>query len=120
MSQGAFVSSKYQSDNGDIYAIRVQPDTLLANVGVPNTAPTGAVDQVLRARARKNRGALGMGARQARVRFTGAPPTGYLANSIISVPILTSAAFTQIVADQVGTYLGAAIIVVGTTPENKR
>lgn len=120
MSSGAFVRSKYEADNGDIYAIRVQPETLAANVGAANTAPTGTVDQTLRARARKNRGALGMGARTARVQFSGTPPTGYAPNTIISIPILTRSVFDQINSDQTGTYLGSPIIVVGTTGESRR
>jgi hypothetical protein len=120
MSAGEFTRSKYEADNGDIYAIRVQEETLLANVGAANSAPSGTIDQTLRARARKNRGALGMGARTARVRFSGQPPTGYAANSTISIPILTRSVFDQITSDQTGTYLGAAIIVVGTTGESRR
>lgn len=120
MSSGAFSRAKYESDAGGIYAIRVLPPTLAANVGAVNAAPSGTIDQPLRARARKNRGSLGIGARTARVQFTGEPPTGYSGSAILTVPILTRAVFNQITPDQTGTYLGKPIIVVGTTPESKR
>ena len=47
MSAGDFQRSKYQSREGNIYRIRIQPETLgLTLGGTANSEPTGAIDQV--------------------------------------------------------------------------
>jgi len=118
VSSGSFTLSRYESDAGDIYSIRVQPETLTANIGAVNAAPAGAVTQPISARARKNRGAYGVGARTVRVRFTGAVPDNYAPNQTLSVPILTPANFTTIQKGTTGTYLGSPVVVVGKTSES--
>lgn len=120
MSAGNFVISKYEANNGDIFPIRVQPETLTANVGVVNAAPSGAVDVNLYARARKNRRAYGVGARIAYIQFTATPPTGYAENQTLAIPILSKATYDQITASTTGTYLGTAIKVVGTGEESRK
>lgn len=120
MSAGAFSRSRYQADNGSIHPIRVQPETLAANIGAANAAPTGAVTVPLFARARKSRRAFGLGARSVRVAFTGAVPDGYAPNQILTIPILTPTVFNSIVPDQAGTYLGAPVVVIGTSSESRR
>jgi len=43
MSAGAFQSSKYEANGGNIYKIRVQPETVSATIdGVSNAAPAAA------------------------------------------------------------------------------
>lgn len=120
MSSGPFVLSKYEADNGDIHPIRVQPETLSANVGAANTAPTGSVTVGLFASARKNRRAYGLGARAVRVRFTGAVPDDYAPNQVLTVPVLTPTAFASAIIGATGTYLGSPIIVIGRSPESSR
>lgn len=120
MSAGQFARSRYQANNGDIHPIRVQPETLLANIGAVNAAPTASVDVPLFARARKSRRAFGLGARSVRVQFTGQPPTGYAENQVLTIPILTQAVFNQITVDQAGTYLSSPIVVIGTSEESRR
>lgn len=121
MSAGNFTLSRYEADNGDIHPIRVQPETLTANIGGANTPPAGAVDVGLFATARKNRRAYGIGARVARVRFTGAPPDGYADNQTLTVPILTPDIFDGLVAGATtGTYLGSPVQVIGLSSETRR
>lgn len=121
MSQGSFVTSKYEANNGDILPIRVQPETLTANLGSANTAPAGTATVSLFARARKSRRSYGVGARIARVRFTAAVPDGYATNQILSVPVLTPTVFNAIIPGATtGTYLGSPILVIGTSGETRR
>lgn len=121
MSAGAFTISKYESDSGTIYPIRVQPETLTANLGSANAAPAGTVDGTVLARARKNRRGYGVGARTVRVRFTGAAPDDYAPNQTLSIPVLTPDVFNAIIPNSTtGTYLGAAILVIGKSPESVR
>lgn len=121
MSAGAFIETKYEADNGDIYSIRVQPDTLTAALGAPNAAPAGAVTQPLFATARKSKRAYGMGARTARVRFTGAVPTGYLAGSILTIPVLTLAVYNGLNKTTTGlTYLASPVQFVGKTAQSEK
>lgn len=123
MSAGDFVNSKYQSDEGGIYAIRVQPETLALTInGTANTAPAGDVDQEGLARVSGSRRRIGLKARLVRFRFTAAPTGGgYSVGDILSLPILTQATYNAIPkAGATGTYLGAAIEVVGKSPQGGR
>lgn len=118
MSAGKFTNSKYEADNGDIYGIRVMPATLLANVGSVNAAPAGAVDQQSSARVGGGRREFGVKARYASIKFTETVPDGYAADQILRIPILTPAVFNAIAKNQVGTYRGVAIQVIGKTGES--
>lgn len=120
MSAGAFESGKYEANNGNIYAVRVQPETkALTLAETANAYPSGAVDQ-------KGRFPLNLGgkrrkpfsARSVSIRFTATPPTGYKANSIIRLPIFTQTLYDLITANSTtGTYLGVAVEVVGKSAE---
>lgn len=121
MSAGAFVASKYESNVGDIYNCKVQPETLLAEFEtVANTAPAGAVDQPVSAFMRSRQSGIGMHARRVSVVFTATPPTGYKADQILTIPILTSALWDGILPGSTGEYLGVATRVVGKQPERSR
>lgn len=120
MSAGAFEDSKYQTDSGDIRAIRVQPETLAANFGGANAAPTGAIDTAGSVRVGGSKRAYGVKARSISIRFTATPPSGYKADQIYRIPILTSALFNSINNKDTGTYLGVAARVVGKSAENVR
>lgn len=120
MSAGSFVITKYETNRGEILPIKVQPETVSASVGSANTAPTGAVSVNLFAKAQKNRRSYGVGARGVRLKFTGTVPTGYAPNSIVSVPILTPTVWNAIDGTTTGTYLGAAVIAVGTYEETRK
>lgn len=120
MSAGQFVRSRYQSDDGEIYPIRVQPETVSANIGAANTAPAGVTTQSQFAKARKGNREYGIGARSVTVAFTAQPPAGYAANQTYRVPVLTIAAFDAAVVGGTGTYLGTAIEIVSKSPERVR
>jgi len=118
MSAGAFVRSKYESDSGEIYSIRLQEETIAATIAsAPNAAPSGAVTGEPSAFARGSRRGIGVNARGIRVAFTAAPPTGYLAGQVLSVPILQKTVWDGIARLDTGTYIGAAVEVVSKYAE---
>lgn len=122
MSAGIFTSSKYESNSGAIYKIRVQPETLGATIGgVANSAPTGDVDQEVSAKASGGKREIGMIARTVTLEFTGATPTNYSGDNVI-VPVMTRDTFDAWTspADQAGTYLGSAVKVASQSAERKR
>lgn len=121
MSAGAFVVSKYETDSGDVQPIRVQPETIAANLGAANSAVATAVTIPLFARAGGSNRAYGIRARYATVRFTGAVPEGYAPNQTLKIPVLSQATFDQIVpGETTGTYLGSPIVVVSRVRESGR
>lgn len=120
MSAGNFVSGKYQDDAGNIYFCRRQPETTSLTLnGQANTEPAGDVDQPIAARLTGGLKRYGVRARQVRIRFTAAPPTGYSDDDILTVPVFTLAAFNTMkaVRGATGTYLGSACELVGATGE---
>jgi len=122
VSAGAFSSSKYSANSGNIYKIRVQPETIQAVIdGVSNAAPAGAIDQEISASVSRGRRTVGMNARTVTFAFTGALPDGYNGTPI-SIPVLTQATFDAWTGtpDKTGTYLEVAVRVAGSAPETKR
>lgn len=124
MSAGVFVQSRYQSNadiGGGIYPIRVQPETLLLDIGgTVNNPPAGAANQPIFARARKGTREYGVGARAVRLRFdAGAEPTGYSGDEVV-VPAMTPALFAAATPGATGTYLSAPVTVVSRLPERVR
>lgn len=119
MSAGAFLRSRYESNSGGIYNIRVQPETLefTAN-SVANDPPAGAVDQEISARASGSKRTLGMNARTVTFVFSGTPPGTYKADSPITIPVLTATAWDSYLRGSTGTYLSTAIVVVGKSAES--
>jgi len=121
MSTGEFVAAKYQNGlNGDIHPIRIQPETLGLTIGqIVNGEPAGAIDSDLRAfsSSRNRRGAVN--ARKVGLEILTSGPNGYEVGSTIYVPVLipeTLGAFL-LPADQEGTYNGATVKVIGSSPE---
>ena len=96
MSAGSPIISRYGSNDGDIYAIRIQPETESLTIGTTaNAPPAGAVDQPVTAYATFNRKRFGVNARQIRFRFSDDTnfPVGYEFGSPISYPALTLTIF---------------------------
>lgn len=122
MSAGAFSRSKYEADNGDVYAVRVQPETLAATFGgTANAAPSGAVDQQVSARVGGGNRQIGIKTRAVSVAWTGGAPTGYKADEILRIPILTKDLYDAITTNSTtGSYLGGTVQVVGKLPERVR
>lgn len=126
MSAGNFVRVGYQAtyNTAAIHPIRVQPETLLLSVTIGgtatvNTAATGAINTPAGVRVSSGRRSRGVNARLIRIRFSGEPPAGYQANSTITLPALNPALLNA-PNGATGTYLGQAIVVVGTSPEAAR
>lgn len=118
MSAGAFEITAYETDPGAIHPIRVQPETIAASIGATtNSAPTGAATGLGSASVSRGRRANGINARLVRLTFTGTPPTGYLANSTITIPALTPEFYDAAVRGATATYLGAGAVVSGRSPE---
>lgn len=122
MSAGAFQIVGYSADGGTVYPIRVQPETLALSIGgVANAATATAITAgAPSANAGGSRRRNGVNARQVRIKFTDTPPAGYLANSTISLPVLTTTAYNAYSRGQTGTYLGSAVTCVGKTAESVR
>lgn len=122
MSAGSFLRTRYEADNGEIYPIRIQPETAQATLGSgANNAPAAAATQSVSARVGGGNRQLGLKARSVTVEFTGTPPTGYAPNQSLRIPVLTPAVYNAISPNStVGSYLGADIIVIGKNPERIR
>lgn len=123
MSAGAFQLSVYQLDNtANAASIRVQPETLALTLGgVANAPPAGAANVPGSAKVSGGARSIGINARMVRITFGATPPTGYSANSTIALPWLVPATFNALAgAGVTGTYLGAAVTLVGKSPERIR
>lgn len=120
MSAGGFVGAIYESNIlAETMPALVQPETLgLVLGGVANASAGDTVTLPLRVSMSRNRNSLGVKARTVALRWTAAPPTGYKADSTVRVPIMNPELFDAINPNiSTGTYLGAAVICVGKTPE---
>lgn len=124
MSAGSFLlGGRYESNNGTVYPIRVQPETLGFTLNsVSNALPTGQVGTDLPSvRVGAGRNAFGVNARLIRFTFTGTLPPGYKMNGILTLPVLTSAAYNLYSRGQAGTYTlngtEYAVAFVGKSPE---
>lgn len=122
MSSGAFTTTKYKSDSGGIYRIRVQPETTqLAISSTTNGPPAGATTEEISANARGGKRQNGVTARTISVKFTGAIPDDYLGTPL-TIPVLDPDTFVSYTSPpgKTGTYLGSAIEVIGFSPERRR
>ena len=124
MSAGAFESNFYTSDDGTIHPIRIQPETRGLTIGgQANSAPSGPADaNAGQVRVSGGKRTLGLTARKIRVRFTGTPPDGYKEGSTLSIAVLIPGHWQTYRKPlyKTGTYLGAAIQVIGSSPEGGR
>lgn len=121
MSAGVFDISLYASNTlGTVHRIRIQPETLGAQLGATaNAAPAGPA-VLPSAQVSKSKRAIGINTRTITIKFAdGDEPMGYKAESPITIPWLqNNAAFTGAVPGITAvTYLGAPAILVGTSAE---
>lgn len=81
MSAGNFVETGYAANYGDataIHPIRLQPETLVADIGGTANAPeAGPPNNPISAIVSKSRRGLGLHPRFLYLILTGTPPTGY-------------------------------------------
>lgn len=121
MSQGEFVISRYESNDGPIHPIRLQPETLaLVLGGASNDPPVNPVDNEISCYSRKPKERYGIGSRGVRLAWEtpATPPTGYKPFETLVVPILTPALFTAATVGTTGTYQGANVTVVSKLSED--
>ena len=124
MSAGKFdLSGKYESDVGNIYRCRPQPETKdMALVAETNAYPAGAITAGLGSLTlTKSRRALGIIPRSVTVRMT-ADPTGGQADyegegTSHNVVVFDPAQFATYAIGDVGTYLGTAVVLDFKQPE---
>lgn len=120
MSAGIFNVVIYETNQGLFTSIRVQPETLQLTLNaIVNIEATGTKGVGLpSAKVSGSKRSKGINARTVSVVFTGAPPTGYKAGSIIRLPVLTPDAWADYDEPQTGTYLGAPIRFAGKSDES--
>lgn len=120
MSAGSFVTVNYGCiATASVHPIRVQPETLDAQIGgVANAAPPGT-PILPSAQVSQSKRAIGINARTVTLKFPeGGAPAGYKEESPITIPWLDqNAAFTGAFRGQAANYLGTAAVVVGTSAE---
>ena len=123
MSAGPFLKRGYEANDGKMFPIRIQPETITLDIaGNVNTAGALAGEPGLPSvDVGKSRRSNGVHARLVRFKFTGTPPAGYTPNSTLTLPILKPETYNALSDGATGTYtlLGQshAIEYVGKTPE---
>lgn len=123
MSAGAFEIGKYEDNGGNVYEVRVQPESKgLTLDSVANAYPTDSATAGLPTLAiSQSRRGFGVKVRTVTVEMTAAP-TGAIADYLGEGSRLTVAVFDPVVWDgydkgQTGTYLGTAVKYVSKNPE---
>lgn len=123
MSAGVFTRSKYEATYGtppnQIHPIRVQPETIAAEIdSTPNDPPTGDITVPISAIISRGKRAKGLIPRIVTLQLpaTG-QPTGYKAGSIVRIPALTPAFYAAATPGAECTYLGVTCTVVSASNE---
>lgn len=120
MSAGPFETTFYElsSENGGfIMRCRVQPETLAATINsVANAGAAGPADAPGSATISQGRRTAGVNMRYVTLGWTATPPTGYSGDPV-RIPVLLPATFASWSLGATGTYLGAAVEVLGRTGE---
>ena len=123
MSAGEFTRAVYETNEGNFANLRVQPETLAAEVNsVTNAEATGDVNQEASAQVSKGKRTIGINTRTVTLEFTGAPPTDYSGDPV-TIPALTPAFYNACNPNDnnaTGTYLGSSVRAVGRSPETVR
>lgn len=118
MSAGAFVRSRYLSDEGDVHPIRVQPETIALSYGATTNAATAtALNNPISARVSSGNRQFGLKPRTITLVFETDAPDGYKVGSYIRIPILQPTLWNTIVKNDTVTYLGQTATVAGKSPE---
>lgn len=129
MSAGAFTNAVYQANTFSTstnLAIRVQPETLAlswtdpddAQVIITNNSIDGTVSLPIRATVSRNKRRVGVHARYVYIKADNPAPTGYIAGSVIKLPIMAENDWNAIRPGFTKcTYLGTTWTFIGREPE---
>jgi len=117
MSAGKFVDRNYSTTAGLLVPIRIQPETITE--WNPQAAGPLLPGQPS-AQVSKGRRSIGINARIARFRWSGAVPDGYDPAGIITLPILTQSSFVALVKNTAYAYNGGTLNLVGKSEEKIR
>lgn len=121
MSAGSFQSSKYESDDGTIHFISVQPETIAAVLdGNPNDEPAGNINSQFAAEVNRGARAYGLRPRKVNVAFTDNPPTNYRPYTTLAMAVLDPEVFAEIAIGGTVTYSGGTGVVSSKVEENVR
>jgi len=122
MSAGRFnTQALYETDNLELAAITVQPETLLLSLGnFTNESPTGQATLPSSAVVSRGRRSKGINARLVRLAWTGTAPDGYDDRGIITLPWLAKASYDDLPNKATGTYLNRPVRLVGKTGEDAK
>ena len=123
MSAGAFQTAFYEmsAENGSyVLRCRVQPETLAASIAsTANASAAGPATAPGSATISQGRRTAGVNMRSVTLAWTATPPTGYSGDPV-RIPVLDPAVFAEWTLGATGTYLGAAVEVVGRSSETVR
>lgn len=116
---GPFQIGKYEADDGKIYPVRIQPETLITDF---NAEPAGGITEDQFAHARFSGRKYGVFCRSAvlgKQLGTGEGPyvTG---NTYARIPILSKASYDAVVIGETITYQGNAFVVISKHAERIR
>jgi hypothetical protein len=124
MSAGGFVTGRYEDNSGNVWRVRVQPESAgLTLGGEANDFPAGTPTAGLPTLKQKllSRRGLGLTMRSVQVEFTadGTGATGdYLGTGTRhNIPVFDPAVWDAYDNGQTGTYLGVACVFVNKSPE---
>lgn len=121
MSAGAFSNIKYESNDGSVHPVTIQPETAsLVIDGTTNLAPTAPIDSKIKASVSGSPRSNGLITRRVTVAFgdtDGAAPDGYKRGGRIPLPWLVKSTFDALKVGQTGTYLGKVVTVTGKRGE---
>jgi hypothetical protein len=117
MSTGAFQIAKYQTDKGVVHPCKIQPETFELSIGGQlNAQPITPATGVGSARMSSSQKRRGINARTVRFKFNAAFQE-YELGSTLTLPVFIKANWDNYNMGDAGTYQGAAITVVGKSPE---
>lgn len=120
MSSGAFVDTSYETDAGELFPARVQPETLAATFdGTANAAAAGSIPAGRPSvRMRQGKRAFGIIPRAITVKLPpgGTPPAGYTGDNLI-IPVMTASLYAATGKNDTVSYLGASWRVASKSPE---
>lgn len=117
MSAGSFIYAKYETNDGAVRPIKVQPETVIAGA---NPEGAGTLNGTL-VRVSGSRRRIGLKARSMTLKQNvGAAVGGFQPTRTITLPVFTAASWDALAIGTDVTYNGSAWEVSGKSPEGGR